>query len=134
MARETTQAGKLGEWQRLLEPLVANGTDLAHLQVSRDKLAALTAQGAALAREQAVHQASRQQVTRRLQTILVDGDRLVSLLRQALREHYGIRSEKLAEFGLQPFRGRPRVRRPPVEAPEPQQPTPEFPRDSATAS
>ena len=26
--------------------------------------------------------------------------------RMAVRDHYGPRSEKLAEFGLQPFRGR----------------------------
>ena len=30
--------------------------------------------------------------------------------------HYGVRSEKLAEFGIQPFRGRPRKEKP--EAPE----------------
>jgi len=27
-------------------------------------------------------------------------------LRTALKQHYGIRAEKLAEFGMQPFRGR----------------------------
>ncbi|HEY2289055.1 MAG TPA: hypothetical protein VGM86_00015 [Thermoanaerobaculia bacterium] len=31
------------------------------------------------------------------------------------REHYGVRSEKLAELGIQPFRGRPRKAKP--EAP-----------------
>jgi hypothetical protein len=30
------------------------------------------------------------------------------VLRVALREHYGISSEKLAEFGVRPFRGRNR--------------------------
>jgi hypothetical protein len=109
MARETTQAGKLGEWQQLLEPLLANAAELAHLQVSRDKLSALAAQGLSLTRDQAVHVASRQQVTRRIQDVFVDGDRLAALLRKAITEHYGPRSEKLTEFGLQPFRGRRRT-------------------------
>jgi hypothetical protein len=131
VARETTYAGKFGDWQRLLEPLLANAADLAHLQMSRDKLSALAAQGVSLTREQAVHQASKQQVTRRLQSLVVDADRLVTLLRQAVKEHYGIRSEKLTEFGLQPFRGRPRTPRPPAL---PEEPLPAAPRDSATAS
>lgn len=119
MARETTYAGKLGEWQRLVEPLVANGAELAHLQVSRDKLAALTAQAVALAREQAVYQASKQRVSQRLQSVFGDGDRLATLLRQAVKEHYGVRSEKLTEFGVQPFRGR---RRPTSPPPSPESP------------
>jgi hypothetical protein len=34
------------------------------------------------------------------------GRRLASGMPKLLQEHYGIRSEKLAELGLQPFRGR----------------------------
>jgi hypothetical protein len=45
-------------------------------------------------------------------------------MRQALLEHYGITEEKLAEFGLQPFRGR--RRKPPTsEKPGAPQPAPE---------
>jgi hypothetical protein len=36
----------------------------------------------------------------------VEGERVASLIRSALKQHYGIRSEKLAEFDLKPFRGR----------------------------
>jgi hypothetical protein len=42
------------------------------------------------------------------------------VLRLAVKQHYGIRAEKLAEFGLQPFRGRPRS----VQTAEPQSPSP----------
>lgn len=108
MERLKTKAGRLGEWQQLLEPLLANGAELAHLQASRDKLGALASQGATLNRQQAEHQARKQQVTRQLQDVFVDGDRLAALLRKALIEHYGARSEKLTEFGIQPYRGRPR--------------------------
>ncbi len=46
------------------------------------------------------------------------GNRLAALVRQALLEHYGISEEKLAEFGLQPFRGRARKQ----SAEEPEKP------------
>ena len=40
----------------------------------------------------------------------------LSRRRLAIKQHYGIRSEKLAEFGLQPFRGRIRKAKPVVES------------------
>jgi hypothetical protein len=62
-------------------------------------------------------------MTRQLQEALVEGQRLATVLRLAIKEHYGIRSEKLAEFGLQPVRGRPRKAKP--AAPEPPAPAPQ---------
>jgi hypothetical protein len=42
----------------------------------------------------------------------------VTLIRLAIRQHFCIRSEKLAELGLQPFRGRkPRTQKRPTAAP-----------------
>ncbi len=42
------------------------------------------------------------------------------MVRLALMEHYGASEEKLAAFGLQPFRGRARKDRPsPTPAPTP---------------
>lgn len=35
---------------------------------------------------------------------------LNTFLNAGIREHYGNRSEKLVEFGLQPFRSQPRIR------------------------
>ena len=104
--RETTAAGKIGEWQRLLAPLTANAEELKHLEVSRAKLAAMAAQATELKKQQAAQRAAKQEASKQLQEMLTEGGRLTTLLRQALKEHYGIRSEKLAEFGLQPFRGR----------------------------
>jgi hypothetical protein len=54
-----------------------------------------------------------------------DGQRLATMLRQGLKQYYGIRSEKLTEFGLNSFRGRagrkepdnPTPPPPPVETP-----------------
>ena len=126
MAKETTYAGKLGDWYHLLGPLATNTGDLPHLEAPRAKLAALLAQGLEIKRAQAAHRAAKQELSKQLKAIASDGDRLATLLRQALKEHYGIRSEKLAEFGLQPFRGRPRKQKTTPETPA----TPEGPGHS----
>jgi hypothetical protein len=104
--RETTAAGKIGDWQRLLAPLAANGDDLKHLEISRARLAAIAAQAEAMKKQQAAQRAAKQEATKQLQEMLSEGQRLATLLRQAVKQHYGIRAEKLTEFGLQPFRGR----------------------------
>ena len=52
---------------------------------------------------------SRQAVARadpRLWAVLREGDALANFLKPGARAHYGSDSEKLVEFGVQPFRGR----------------------------
>ena len=46
-----------------------------------------------------------------------DAQRLASGVRVMLKEHYGIRDEKLTAFGLQPFRGRNKKTTTPGEPP-----------------
>jgi hypothetical protein len=130
MPRETTHAGILGQWQRLLAPLEANAGELTHLEGSRTKLAALLTRAQAINRDQAAQTAAKQEASRQIRTVLPDGERLATLLRQAVREHYGPRSEKLAEFGLQPFRGR---RRPATAPDEPEAPPPVTPEAAEDA-
>jgi hypothetical protein len=78
----------------------------------------LLAQGVDLTKEQAVFRASKQEKTQQLQAVLAEGSRLATLLRNSVKQHYGPTSEKLAEFGLQPFRGR-KVKPAPEPDPEP---------------
>ena len=108
MAKETTYAGMLGDWRRLLEPLKANAADLPHLEAPRAKLEAILAQAVGLSQEQAARTATKQDLSQQLKSVVGEGQRLATLLRSAVKEHYGIRSEKLAEFNVQPFRGRVR--------------------------
>jgi hypothetical protein len=69
-------------------------------------------------------------VTKGLQKTLRQGQALVDLMRTGAREHFGADSEKLAEWGIQPFRGRARKEavkppeNPPAEAPDSSSPTP----------
>jgi hypothetical protein len=45
---------------------------------------------------------------------VTEGQRLANAMRSMIKAHYGIRTEKLAEFGLQPFRGRSRKTKKPT--------------------
>jgi hypothetical protein len=118
MSQETTYAGIVGDWQRLLAPVKANGEELAHLEVPRAKLEALMARAVELNKEQAARAADKQEASRQLREIIPEGNRLANLLRVGIREHYGPRAEKLSEFELQPFRGRaPRKSKPSPEGP-----------------
>jgi hypothetical protein len=108
MARQTTRAGKLGKLQKLSAALSANGADLPQLEISRARLAALLAEAQEATLEQAAMTAGKQQATQRVKTSVIEGERLANVLQLAVKQHYGIRAEKLAEFGLQPFRGRNR--------------------------
>src|SRR6185295_13427538 len=58
--------------------------------------------------EQAGLIASKQDASRRLLRLIGDGQRMVTAVRKMLKAHYGLDAEKLAEFGIQPFRGRSR--------------------------
>ena len=106
MAKETTYAGTLGEWLRFLQALAANIAELGHLEAPRAKLAGVLERAQALTEQQAAATATKQEASKQLRALLIEGRRLHTVLHVTIKEHYGIRSEKLAEFGLQPFRGR----------------------------
>jgi hypothetical protein len=127
---ETTYAGKLGDWQRILTPLAANAADLPHLEMPRAQLATLLAQAVDIKQQQAAGRAVKETASLQLQSMIVDGQRLAALLRQAVKQHYGPRSPKLTEFNLQPFRGRTQT---PVPTPTPT-PPPTVEVTSATAA
>lgn len=131
MSTESTYKGKIEDWDRLQDRLTANATDLAHLEVLRTQLGTVMEQARQIASTQSAQTAAKQTSSQALKTTMAEGDRLATLLRSAVKQHYGIRSEKLAEFGVKPFRGRPRIAKPdPNPTPEPTPaptPTPQPP-------
>jgi hypothetical protein len=131
MSFETTSKGQLGDLERLLASLTANAAELPHLDAIRNQLGTLLGQAREAADLQALHTAGKQEASRNLEVALTEGMRLANVLRLAVKHHYGIRSEKLAHFGIQPFRGRPfssRTRKPKPAPEEPQTPAaPETP-------
>jgi hypothetical protein len=126
MSKETTLKGKLGDLERLLSALTANSAEVPHLEVSRAQLESLLSQAQGAADLQALHTAAKQEASQKLKLSLNEGMRLANVLRLALKQHYGIRSEKLAHFGLQPFRGR-RPKPTPEEPPALPPPAPHDP-------
>lgn len=90
--------------------LAANSSELSHMEVPRGKLDALLEQVKDLTAQQASLAASKQEVSKRLAELLREGLFLLSFLDAGVKHHYGNRSEKLVEFGLQPFRSQPRIR------------------------
>jgi hypothetical protein len=116
MSVETTYKGKIEDWGHLQERLTANAADLAHLEVLRTQLGTVMEQARQIAASQAAQRAAKQTASQSLKAAITEGDRLASLLRAAVKQHYGPRSEKVAEFGVQPFRGRKRT---PKETPAP---------------
>src|ERR1700681_4243293 len=104
----TTTSEVVGNLQQLLGKLEANKADLPQLEIPRTKLGTVMARVMDLSKQQGAMTAGKQEASKELQTLLIEGQRLANAMRALVKEHYGIRSEKLAEFGLQPFRGRVR--------------------------
>lgn len=128
MTQERTYAGVMGSIQQLSTAVAANSAELPHLEGARQRLDTLLAQAQENAKTQAALKASKQEASKQLRTLVIESQRVANAVRALLKEHYGLRSEKLAEFGLQPFRGRTRKAKPAAPgAPEPPVPPPTAP-------
>ncbi|HEX6902133.1 MAG TPA: hypothetical protein VF789_20620 [Thermoanaerobaculia bacterium] len=128
MPREKTYNGVLGRWERLNQMMEVNKDDLPTLELSRQEFAKVLVRAKEVAQRQAVHIAGKQDASKELKTLITEGERMATMLQQGLKTRYGVRSEKLAEYGIQPFRGRPRKPEPdseePPSAPKPEEPAP----------
>jgi hypothetical protein len=106
MAREKTKKGRLGGLQRFRDALMSNREALPHLDGSFTQFDARVTGALELANRQGALTAEKQEVSKQLTDALEEAERLATVLRLAIKQHFGIRAEKLAEFDLQPFRGR----------------------------
>ncbi len=96
----------IGNLARLTAALGANATEIPHLEGIRSRLEKILADAQEAAKQQAALTASKQEATKRLQSLAKEGLRIATGVQKLLQENYGLSSEKLAEFGIQPFRGR----------------------------
>jgi hypothetical protein len=103
---ETTNVAKLGSLQQLATSIAANIPDLPHLEKSCLQYISMVGNLQETSTQQAALVASKQEASKKFRSSLVECERLAAVLRAAIKQHYGIRSEKLAEYNLQPFRGR----------------------------
>ena len=90
--------------------LEANSADLPQMEVTRQTVDAVLTRMKDLTAQQASLTASKQEVTRQLTELNSEAQKLLTFVDAGIREHYGTRSEKLVEFGQQPFRSQPRIK------------------------
>jgi hypothetical protein len=119
MARETTNLGRLGAVQHLRSALKNNGGSLPHLEGSLARFDELVTKATDLVSQQSALTAEKQDASKQLGEALVEAERLGTVLRLAVKQHFGIRAEKLVEFNVQPFRGRKKAALLPVRPPKP---------------
>jgi|SRR6185295_6010342 len=108
MSRETTYQGTLEDLERLNAALLANAADLPQLDGVRVELEQLLNLARETLEEQTGLIAGKLDATRRLIRLIGNGRRVATATRKLLKAHYGLSSEKLAEFGVEPFLGRGR--------------------------
>jgi hypothetical protein len=125
MANET-YGTTLNGWQELSTSMAANSGDIPHLEAHRVRLAELLRQAQEITTQQAALTASKQEASKKLLDVVLEGRKIATFLRAGVKQHYGNRAEKLVEFKLRPFRGRRRSTdaQPPATAPQPPAPAP----------
>ncbi len=120
MSDKSRYADHFKEWEEITVSVAANASELPQLELLRAILERLLQEARDLTQQQAALQASKQESSKRLQTVMREGKKLATVMRGGLKHHYGNRSEKLVEFGLQPFRGRKAKPAETPDAPPPQ--------------
>lgn len=118
MSQETTYKGKLGDWEQLIQTVTDHSAELPHLEGTRLKLEELLKQGQTHLARQAALRAEKQEFSQQIKEVMSSGTRLATVIRRSLQQHYGVRAEKLAAFGMNPFRGRKAKDKPAPEEPE----------------
>ena len=118
MSESNSYAEVVTGWERELAALEQNIAEMPQAEIPRQKLQGILTEIRELSTEQKALAAKKQETSKRIQALIVQGRKLSTVLRTLVREHYGNRSEKLAEFNLQPFRGRPRQIKTPVPTKE----------------
>src|SRR5262245_58536355 len=104
MIVETTYSGIFGGAQRFHASLETAVREIPHLEAGRLRLGDALGRAQGLLTQQATMTAAKQDLSQELKATMEDIRFLATILRKAVRQHFGKRSEKLAEFGLQPFR------------------------------
>jgi hypothetical protein len=105
----------VGDWMELSEKVAPEAAGVVPLEHAHTKLVGYLGEVRELLAERDVHEARKQEATKRIREILPAGCRTATLIRKILKEHYGPDSEQLAAFGIQPFRPRKRGPRKPKQ-------------------
>jgi hypothetical protein len=107
-------------WEVTNTGLTANKVE--HLEGPRVELEEKMVHFKGLSAQHAALTTSKQEVGKEMRVLFREIETLVAFIRAGIRQHFGKESEKMIEFGLQPFRG-VKVKAPETEEPEPSGPT-----------
>ena len=121
MAHVPLYMNDVNGWEKMHVAVNANPKDLSHLLDHNGQLGGKAVRIRALSAEQALLTARKQVITAEIQTLLREGNTLLDYVQTGVRQHYGLNSEKLVEFGLQPIRTKART---PKTEPAPTEPEP----------
>jgi len=116
--RSTRQGDRFKVWRKVAVSAAANAADLPQAEITRGSLEKVITEVDKIVIDQGAFQASKQMASQRLQALLDQGDKLTTVLKTIIRQHYGSGSDKLVEFGIQPFRVRPKATVVPPAPPE----------------
>ena len=106
MAIERRYMNRINGWSQIAAGVNANPAETEHLQPGTVRLQGLHTRATDLSKQQAALTTAKQENTKELKQVLREGDALADFLRTGARAHFGADSEKMIEFGMQPFRGR----------------------------
>jgi hypothetical protein len=122
--RSARQGVRLNVWRTVSGSVAANATDLPQAAVPLAALDTIIAEADQILVEQAAFRASKQLTSQRLQALFVQGDKLTTVLKVIVKQHYGNGNDKLVEFGILPLRARPKAAVVPPTTPAPGPGTP----------
>jgi hypothetical protein len=118
MAEEAQYMHSVNGWEKIDTAIVANQQQVGHLQSSLGELRTMGQSARSLYAQHAALTALKQQTWKELQEVIRNGNAILKFLREGVRAHYGKDSDKLIEFGVQPYRGIIRKLAPKPELPE----------------
>jgi len=115
------QKEKFQVWRNVATATAANVAELAGTEERLTALEGVLTEVDKILAEQSAFQASKQMTSQRLKPLVNKGDKLTTVLKVMARQHYGHGNDKLVEFGIKPFRSRPKAKvapstTPPAEA------------------
>ena len=125
MAKIPLYLNTVNGWVKVLAAVAVHAAELPYLAEPSSRLENLLELVKTLSTEYSALTANKQDIKQRLLQALREGDAAAAFLRSGARERFGNRSEKLVQFGLQPFRGRSKPVVPPTEEPESPPPPPQ---------
>jgi hypothetical protein len=123
-ARFTRHGDRFKSWRQASASAAANASEVPQAELTRVSLDKVIVEVDKILVDQSSFQASKQMSSQRLKTLVSQGDKLTTVLKTIVKQHYGSGSDKLVEFGIQPFRTRPKATVEPTPAPTPDPGTP----------